>query len=65
MFEEKPIDIYMNGGIKIYQIDSTEHADYHDFEDPDNIIDNVLLNVCSKIAPLEQEVVVKGTSTDI
>ena len=32
---------------------------YYDFENPDNIIDNILLNVRSRFAPLKQEVIVK------
>ena len=39
-FEVKPRDIYTNGGTKIYEIDSTGHADYYDFKDSDDIIDN-------------------------
>ena len=57
--EGRPVDIYTNGGIKIYEIDSTEHADHYDFENLDNIIDNVLLNFHSNYALLEQEMVVK------
>ena len=57
--EERPIDIHTNGGINIYEIDSTEHADHYDFEDSDDIIDIFLLNVHSKFALLEQEMVVK------
>ena len=48
--EGRPIDIYTNGGIKIYEINSTEHADHYDFEDSDDIIDIFLLNVHSKFA---------------
>ena len=48
--EDRPIDIYTNGGIKIYEIDSTEHADHYDFEDSDDIIDIFVLNVHSKFA---------------
>ena len=48
--EDRPIDIYTNGGIKIYEINSTEHADHYDFEDSDNIIDIFVLNVHSKFA---------------
>ena len=44
--EERPIDIHTNGGIKIYEIDSTEHADHYDFEDSDDIIDIFLIK-CS------------------
>ena len=54
----RPIDIYTNGGIKIYDIDSTEHGDHYDFEDLDDIIDKFLLNFHSKYALLEQEMVV-------
>ena len=57
--EGRPVDIYTNGGIKIYEIDSTEHADHYDFENLDNIIDNFLLNFHSNYALLEQEMVVK------
>ena len=57
--EGRPIDIYTYGGIKIYEIDSAEHANHYDFEDSDNIIDNFLLNFHSKYALLEQEMVVK------
>ena len=28
--EDRPIDIYTNGGIKIYEINSTEHADHYE-----------------------------------
>ena len=55
--EGRPVDIYTNGGIKIYEIDSTEHADHYDFENLDNIIDNFLLNFHSNYALLEQEMV--------
>ena len=48
--EERPIDTHTNGGIKIYEIDSTEHADHYDFEDSDDIIDIFVLNVHSKFA---------------
>ena len=48
--EDRPIDIYTNGGIKIYEINSTEHADHYDFEDSDDIIDIFVLNVHSKFA---------------
>ena len=58
-FEGRPIDIYTNGGIKNYEIDSTEHANHYDFEDSDDMIDNFLLNFHSKYALLEQEMVVK------
>ena len=58
-FEVKPRDIYTNGGTKIYEIDSAGHADYYDFKDSDDIIDNFLLNYRGKFTPLEQEVVVK------
>ena len=58
-FEGRPIDIYTNGDIKIYEIDSTEHANHYDFEDLDDIIDNFLLNFHSKCALLKQEMVVK------
>ena len=44
--EVRPIDIHTNGGIKIYEIDSTEHADHYDFEDSDDIIDIFLIK-CS------------------
>ena len=57
--EGRPIDIYTNGGIKIYEIDSTENADHYDFEDSDDIIDNFLLNFHSEYTILEQEMVVK------
>ena len=43
--EDRPIDIYTNGGIKIY-----EHADHYDFEDSDDIIDIFVLNVHSRFA---------------
>ena len=59
VLEGRPIDIYTNGGIKIYKIDSTEHTNHYDFEDSDDIIDNFLLNCHSKYALLEQEMVVK------
>ena len=48
--EDRPIDIYTNGGIKIYEINSTEHADHYDFEDSNDIIDIFVLNVHSKFA---------------
>ena len=48
--EDRTIDIYTNGGIQIYKIDSTEHADHYDFEDSDDIIDIFVLNVHSKFA---------------
>ena len=51
--EGRPTDIYTNGGIKIYEIDSTENADHYDFEDSDDIIDNFLLNFHSEYAILE------------
>ena len=57
--EGRPIDIYTNCGIEIYEIDSTEHANHYDFEDSDDMIDNFLLNFHSKYALLEQEMVVK------
>ena len=57
--EGTPTDIYTNGGINIYKIDSTEHANHYDFEDSDDMIDNFLLNFHSKYALLEQEMVVK------
>ena len=57
--EGRPIDIYTNGGIKIYEIDSTENANHYDFEDSDDIIDNFLLNFHSEYAILEQEMVAK------
>ena len=57
--EGRPTDIYTNGGIKIYEIYSTENADHYDFEDLDDIIDNFLLNFHSKYALLKQEMVVK------
>ena len=57
--EDRTIDIYTNGGIQIYKIDSTEHADHYDFEDSDDIIDNFLLNYHSKFELWEQEMVVK------
>ena len=57
--EVRPIDIHTNGGIKIYEIDSTEHADHYDFEDSDDIIDIFLIKFHSKFALLEQEMVVK------
>ena len=44
---------------KIYEIDSTEHGDYYDFKDSDDIIDKFLLTFPGKFTPLEQEVVVK------
>ena len=53
-FEGRPIDIYTNGDIKIYEIDSTEHANHYDFEDLDDIIDNFLLNFRSKYALIKQ-----------
>ena len=59
VLEGRPIDIYTNGDIKIYEIDSTEHANHYHFEDSDDIIDNFLLNFHSKYALLEQEMVVK------
>ena len=58
-FEGRPIDIYTNGDIKIYEIDSTEHANHYDFEDLDDIIDNFLLNFHRKYTLLKQEMVVK------
>ena len=58
-FEVKPRNIYTNGGAKIYEINSTEHGDYYDFKDSDDIIDKFLLTFRGKFAPLEQEVVVK------
>ena len=45
--------------LRIYEIDSTGHADYYNFKDSDGIIDNFLLNYRGKFTPLEQEVVVK------
>ena len=57
--EDGPIDIYTNGGNKIYEIDSIEHADHYDFEDSDDIIDSFSLNVHSKFVLLEQEIIVK------
>ena len=57
--EGRPVDISTNGGIKIYEIDSTKHSNHYDFEDLDDIIDNFLLNFHSKYALLEQEMVVK------
>ena len=58
-FEVKLRDIYTNGGAKIYETDSTEHGDYYDFKDLDDIIDKFLLTFRGKFTPLEQEVVVK------
>ena len=57
--EDRPIDNHTTGGLKIYEIDSTEHVDDYDFEDSDDIFDIFLLNVHSKFALLEQELVVK------
>ena len=57
--EGRPVDISTNGGIKIYEIDSTERANHYDFEDSDDIIDNFLLHFHSKYGLLEQEMVVK------
>ena len=57
--EGRPIDIYTNGGIKIYEVDSTEHANHYGFEDSDDLIDNFLLNFHSKYTLLEQAMVVK------
>ena len=48
---ERQINTDKIGNIKIYTVLLDDHKNYYDFENPDDVIDNFLLNVKSKFIP--------------
>ena len=50
-FEDKPIEIAKTRKITKYEISVNKHADYYDFGNTQQVVDDFLRNVCSKLRP--------------
>ena len=61
-FEDRPLNTYKIGSIKIFEINVQEHSRYYDFGEPDNVVSNFLTNVRRKFVPTEEVAVKCGFS---
>ena len=63
-FEERTLNSYTIGSIKVFEINVQEHSRCYDFEEPDDVVNNFLSNVQSKFVPTEEVVVKCGFSLE-
>ena len=57
--EEKPISISIMGPIKIYEIRFENHSSDYDFFEPEQLVDDFLCNVKSKIARSDSDYLIR------